>query len=180
MKVRRVHDKVTGSRPAAKGWRLVPKHQAGKAIWFGHRLKKLLKGSLALWNEYTAETIDRPEYLRRGEVLKQAVSDHLRPRTLSDLDNQRLLDELGWHQGRGILVRFLDDPGIPPTNHAAKRSLRPPIIVRKVSHCSKTRGEAETFSAFSRVIRTAMKRRKDTVEQLCELFRRHDARALPI
>ena len=93
----------------------VLEHQAGKAGWFGRRLKGLLEEALALWHEFHAGTVDLAEYHRRGEELKAAVSDHLRPRTLSHADNQRLLNELGWHHERGNLVRFLDDPAIPPT-----------------------------------------------------------------
>ena len=157
----------------------VLEHQVGKAGWFGRRLKGLLEEALALWHEFHAGTIDRAEYHRRGEPLKAAVSAHLRPRTLSDPDNQRLLNELGWHHERGNLVRFLDDPSIPPTNNAGERSLRPAVIVRKVSQCSKTGRGAKTFSAFCSVIRTAMKQGKDPVEWLCSLFRRPDPRASP-
>ena len=111
--------------------------------------------------------------------MKAAVSDHLRPRTLSDADNQRLLNELGWHHGRGNLVRFLDDPAIPPTNNAGERSLRPAVIARKVSQCSKTGRGSKTFSAFCSVIRTALKQGRDPVEWLCSLFRRPEPRASP-
>ena len=125
----------------------VLEHQAGKAGWFGRRLKGLLEEALALWHEFHAGTVDLAEYHRRGEELKAAVSDHLRLRTLSNADNQRLLNELGWHHERGNLVRFLDDPAIPPTNNAGERSLRPAVIARKVSQCSKTGHGAKTFSA---------------------------------
>ena len=157
----------------------VLEHQAGKAGWFGRRLKELLQEALALWHAFHDGTVNLGEYHRRGVELKAAVSDHLRPRTLSDSDNQRLLNELGWHHGRGNLVRFLDDPAIPPTNNAGERSLRPAVIARKVSQCSKTDRGAEAFRAFCSVIRTAMKQGRDAVEWLCGLFRRPEPRASP-
>jgi transposase len=157
----------------------VLKHQAGKAGWFGRRLKALLQEALALCHAFHDGTVNLAEYHRRVVELKAAVSDHLRPRTLSDPDNQRLLKELGWHHGRGNLVRFLDDPAIPPTNNAGERSLRPAVIARKVSQCSKTDRGAEAFSAFCSVIRTAMKQGRDAVEWLCGLFRRSQPRASP-
>jgi len=98
---------------------------------------------------------------------------------LSDRDNQRLLNELGWHHERGNLVRSLDDPAIPPTNNAAERALRPAVIARKVSHCSQTEGGARTFSAFSNVIPTAVKRGRDAGEWFCGVFRQTEARAAP-
>ena len=107
------------------------------------------------------------------------MSHHLRPQTLSHADNQRLLNELGWHHERGNLVRFLDDPAIPPTNNAGERSLRPAVIARKVSQCSKTGRGAKTFSAFCSVIRTTLKQGRDPVEWLCSPFRRPELRASP-
>ena len=49
----------------------------------------------------------------------------------------RLQNELGWHDDRGNLLRFLDDPSIEPTNNRAERALRGAVIARKVSHCWK-------------------------------------------
>ena len=69
---------------------------------------------------------------------------------MSDADNWRLQNELGWHDDRGNLLRFLDDPSIEPTNNRAERALRPAVIARKVSHCSKNVGGADAFSAFKR------------------------------
>jgi hypothetical protein len=91
---------------------------------------------------------------------------------LTDADNQRLLNELGRHHDRGNLVRFLDDPSIEPYNYRAERGLRGPIVARKVSHCSKTWGGAETYAAFVSVIRTAVKQgAKSMVDGLYDLFR---------
>ena len=59
---------------------------------------------------------------------------------MPDRDNGRLQNELGWHDDRGNLLRFLDDPSIEPTNNRAERALRGAVIARKVSHCSKTEG----------------------------------------
>ena len=143
------------------------------------RLTVTLEEALALWHEFHAGTVDLAEYHRRGGELKAAVSHHLRPRTLSHADNQRLLNELGWHHERGNLVRFLDDPAIPPTNNAGERSLRPAVIARKVSQCSKTGRGAKTFSAFCSVIRTTLKQGRDPVEWLCSQFRRPEPRASP-
>ena len=153
--------------------------QSGKACWFGRRLKALLRAALELWQGFHDGTVSAAEYGRRGAELKGALSEHLAPRELSDPDNQRLLDGLGWHHERGNLVRFLDDPSIPPTNNAAERALRPAVIARKVSQCSKTEAGAQAFGAFTRVIRTAVKRGRDAVEWLCGVFRGPEARAAP-
>ena len=84
-----------------------------------------------------------PDFAARLRRLKWSITDHLRDRALSDRDNQRLLNELGRCHDAGSLVRFLDEPGIEPTNNRAERALRPAVIARKVSQCTKTaRGHA--------------------------------------
>ena len=90
----------------------------------------------------------------QAERLKREVSYHLRDRPMADADNWRLQNELGWHDDRGSLLRFLDDPSIEPTNNRAERALRGAVIARKVSHCSKNEEGADAFSAFTSVIRT--------------------------
>lgn len=108
----------------------------------------------------------------QAERLKRQVSYHLRDRPVAAADNYRLQNELGWHDDRGNLLRFLDDPSIDPTNNRAERALRPAVIARKVSHCSKTVEGAEAFSAFTSVIRTLERNGGDqpVVDRLCALF----------
>jgi len=56
---------------------------------------------------------------------------------LDDPDNQRLLDQIGWHHAGGNLPRFLDQPEVAePTNNRAERARCHGVIARKVSHCS--------------------------------------------
>ena len=62
--------------------------------------------------------------------------------------------------------------GIEPTNNRAERALRGAVIARKVSHCSKTEGGADAFSAFTSVIRTLARKGGDqsVVDGLCGVF----------
>src|SRR5579871_3148005 len=86
------------------------------------------------------------------------MSYHLRDRPLRDRDNQRLLDGIGEQQDQGLLLRFLFDPDrLEPTNNRAERALRPAVIARKVSHCSKNQPEADAFCAFLSVLQTLKK-----------------------
>ncbi len=91
---------------------------------------------------------------------------------MTDADSYRLQNELGWHDDRGNLLRFLDDPNIEPTNNRAERALRPAVIARKVSHCSKSVEGADAFSAFTSVIRTLERNGGDqpVVDRLCAAF----------
>ena len=91
---------------------------------------------------------------------------------MTDADSYRLQNELGWHDDRCNLLRFLDDPNIEPTNNRAERALRPAVIARKVSHCSKSVEGADAFSAFTSVIRTLERNGGDqsVVDRLCAVF----------
>ena len=86
--------------------------------------------------------------------MRRAITDHLRDRSLLDRDNQRLLNELGRHHDAGSLIRFLDEPGIEPTNNRAERALRPAVIARKVSQCTKSLSGTTAFEVWTSVLRT--------------------------
>lgn len=58
-----------------------------------------------------------------------------------------------------LLLRFLKDPNVvDPTNNAAERGLRPSVIARKVSQCSKNWRGAAARTIFTSLIRTSEKR----------------------
>jgi transposase len=153
--------------------------QQGRARHFGARLKGLLKEGLQLWHDYHDHPGQRAGFERRVASLQAAVTQHLRPRRLTDADNQRLLKEFGRHHDRGNLLRFLEDPRVPPTNNASERGFRFAVIQRKVSQCSKTAGGARAFEAFASVIKTTMRQGKDVVERLSGLFRGIDPQSAP-
>ena len=121
---------------------------------FAKRLKTLLKQALAMWRERRAGPVVA-DFATRLRGLKWSITDHLRVRSLGDRDNQRLLNELGRCHDAGSLVRFLDDPSIEPTNNRAERALRPAVIARKVSQCTKNARGTRAFEAWTSVIRTA-------------------------
>ncbi len=73
--------------------------QGGRARWFGLRLKSLLKEALALWHAYHEGKAE--SYEQKVRALAEALSAHLRHRQLKDVDNQRLLNGIGWHHGPG-------------------------------------------------------------------------------
>ena len=150
----------------------------GRARSFGNQLKGLLQEALELWRGYHAGAI--PDFPTEARHLKEAMTHHLRDRVLTDRDNQRLLDEIGWHHDRGNVLRFLDDPGIEPTNNRAERALRPAVIARKVSQCSKNEAGADAFSAFKSVVQTLGKRGiHSLVEGLNQVFRSGSIQSVP-
>ena len=73
------------------------------------------------------------------------------------------------HHQRGNLLRFLEDPSIPPTNNAAERALRSGVIARKVSRCSKTRRGADGYAMIKSVIETAKRQAQHPLDVLVGL-----------
>lgn len=127
--------------------------KAGRAKWFGAELKALLRRALELWHERWAGP-PPASYAARVRRAKLDVTWHLRDRRLADRENQRLLDGLGRCHDAGSLLRFLDDPSIEPTNNRAERALRPAVIARKVSQCTKTARGTRAFEAWTSVLAT--------------------------
>jgi transposase len=150
----------------------------GRAREFGENLKMLFRMALDLWEEYHAgETTD---FVTRAAELRFVISYLLRERTLRDPDNRRLLKVLRRYHRRGELLHFLEDPCIEPTNNRVERALRPAVIARKVSQCSKNDEGAYAFSAFKSVVQTLVKRgAHSVVEALYTLFRSPEVQSAP-
>lgn len=145
--------------------------KSGRAREFGENGLRLLKEANQLWKDHRAGKVDREAYAAQGKRIDEDLTYWLRPRQLNDPDNQRLLDGIGLQHDRGNVLRFLSKPEIEPTNNRAERALRPAVIARKVSQCSKNKRGAEAFAAFTTVIRTMVKKADTTItEGLNALF----------
>jgi transposase len=149
---------------------LLLEQKKGRARELGENLKMLLGMALDLWEEYHAGMV--VDFEARVAELRFAVSYQLRERALRDQDNRHLLKVLRRYHRRGELLRFLEEPLVEPTNNRVERALRPAVIARKVSQCSKNQAGAYAFSAFKSVVQTLVKRGTESVvEGLYHLFR---------
>src|SRR6185503_4840383 len=135
--------------------------QAGEEREFGELLRGMLQEGLALWHGYHEGKKRR--YRAKVAELDKRLTEHLRERTLTNDENQRLLKFFGEHHRKGNLTRFLHDPRVPPTNNLAELELRFLITARKVSQCSKNRRGAHAQKVLSSLIRT--EKRKMEKEQ---------------
>jgi transposase len=153
------------------------KHQAGRARSFGLKLKSILQEARQLWRDQRAGKAEN--FRAEVERMEEELTSHLRPRILKDEDNQRLLDGIGLQHDRGRVLLFLHDPTIEPTNNRGERSLRPAVIVRKLSHGSKNERGAEAFAGFTSVIQTAAKKRDGSIiDALQNLFQSKSKQAV--
>jgi transposase len=156
----------------------VVERKTGRARAFGEQLKTALQDALTLWHRHRDSPMT--DFKVEAEALQAEITYQLRDRRLKDPDNQRLLNELGWHHDRGNMLRFLVDPRIEPTNNRAERALRPAVIARKVSQCSKNGAGAHAFAAFTSVVRTLAKQGMDSlIEGLYHLFRSPNIQDMP-
>lgn len=143
----------------------------GRAREFGLGVSQLLKEANRLWRDHRAGKIGMEAFADEGQRIDEEMTRRLRPRKLTDSDNQRLLEGIGLQQDRGNVLRFLTNPAVEPTNNRAERALRPAVIARKVSQCSKNQRGAEAFAAFTTVIRTlAKKTTSATAANLAAMF----------
>lgn len=147
--------------------------KTGRARDFSLRLQELLRQALDLAER--RPRLKAAAFQQQAHRVETRLTDHLRDRLLCDNDNQRLLNGVGIQHDRGHLLRFLHDPRIEPTNNRAERALRPAVIQRKVSHCSKTDRGAHTFEVFLTVIQTLRKQGQVAVSDGL----RHSHTALP-
>lgn len=161
---------IDRSLDAALEGRVPGERLIGRGRSFCLKLKKLLREAAALWEAQHTGTA--PDFEAERARLVAAVTKHLRPRPLRGEANRRLLSELGWHHDHGNLLRFLEDPRVEPTNNRAERGLRPAVIARKVSHCSKTWDGAKAHAAFMSVFCTLRQRGTSSIiEAMVEVFR---------
>ena len=126
--------------------------KTGPARNFGLRLKSMLQQALKLGAQEASK-----ERTLAVERLDQELTWMLRNRVLKDDDNQRLLNGIGTQMDRDRILTFLYVPGVDGTNNIAERILRPAVIARKVSQCSKNDSGAHASSAFMSVIQTLRK-----------------------
>jgi len=139
----------------------VAKQKNGRARHFARQFTELLRRALRL--SAGSAGMKRKDYCGQATALNDELTNLLRDRPLRDPDNQRLLNGAGAQQDRGSLLRFLSQDGVEPTNNRAERDLRPAVIARKVSHCSKNQRGARAFEAFASVLQTIRKTEPSTL-----------------
>jgi transposase len=133
----------------------VEETKTGSARQFSRHLKELLQQALALSAKKNES--EAADYTKQVEELSDQLTIHLRDRTLRDEDNQRLLNGVGAQHDKARVLSFLTRAGVEPTNNRAERDLRPAVIARKVSHCSRNERGARAFEAFTSVLQTIRK-----------------------
>ena len=151
------------------------RQRAGRGRAYPQKLLADFYAALGLHQRFHQGACTLLEYQRQGEVLTAQIEQHLQQPCRSN-ENRRLQKGLVKHHQRGNLLRFLGDPSIEPTNNAAERALRPAVIARKVSQCSKTTAGSEAFAIFKSLTQTARLRGLDPFQTLLDHRRDQNTR----
>ena len=138
---------------------------------FTNELAKTFVEANDLYKEYKSGKCTLEEYHLRGQEIYNHLGWLLRPRNMRDPDNQRLINELFAQFEKERLLLFLEHPEVEPTNNRAERILRPAVIARKVSQCSKNQRGADAYARLKTIVETAKRRGMDTIEALTALIR---------
>jgi transposase len=77
----------------------VVERNTGRARDFGEQLKACLQEALVLWHRHREDPV--ADFKVEAEALPAELTYQLRDHRLKDRDNQRRLNELGWHHDRG-------------------------------------------------------------------------------
>ena len=141
----------------------------GQGIVYATRLLQAFQDAHSLHQQLRREEITLAQYRGAGYAIHTRITGLLDRRPLQSKVNERLRKGLLKQHQRGSLLRFLDDPSIPPTNNAAERALRSGVIARKVSQCSKTQGGADGYAMIKSIVETAKRHAQHPMDVLVGL-----------
>ncbi|MGI8747683.1 MAG: IS66 family transposase [Deinococcus sp.] len=147
----------------------------GQGIVYATRLLAAFQHAHALPRQLSRGALTLDQYRGAGCAINARVTRLLNHSPLQSKVNERLRKGLLKHHQHGNLLRFLDDPSVPPTNNAAERALRSGVIARRVSQCSKSQLGADSYAMIKSVVETARRHTQHPLEFLVGL----QARAAP-
>jgi transposase len=131
-------------------------------------MQELFCGAIHLWNRFAIEdklTLDG--YLRRVTEIENRLDDLLEE-DQTGTAAQNLYERYVKH--RDHLLVFLSHPGVPPTNNACERTLRPSVIHRKVTNGFRSEWGAKGYAALETVLETAKSQGGCLFDVLVELM----------
>lgn len=126
-------------------------------------LKNLYQELLAITNLPFDEAFRQKAYLDYSLKLQQLMGIKFRAK-----DAKRIQGRIR-NQGNNLLTALLHD-GVPLTNNAAERQIRPAVVIRKISGGSRSTTGAETFATNFSVIQTLRMRNLPLIPTLKELI----------
>ncbi|HEY4714358.1 MAG TPA: IS66 family transposase, partial [Aquirhabdus sp.] len=136
------------------------KHSFGAEGKYVHEnLKRIFALAKSLNHQATQEQVDQ----LRAEML-QLTWRHYKHITV-----RRFVNNLA-HRDLEDLFRFTTDPEIDPTNNISERELRHLVMIRRISHGSRSRRGANVTAQLTSIIQTLRLRKENVLEGLQNLL----------
>jgi transposase len=136
------------------------KHAFGAEGKYVHEhLKRIFALAKSLNHQATQEQVDQLQ----GEIL-QLTWRHYKHNTV-----RRFVNNLA-HRDLEDLFRFTTDPSIDPTNNISERELRHLVMIRRISHGSRSRRGATVTAQLTSIIQTFRLRKQNVLQELQNLL----------
>ena len=147
------------------------RHRAFGQGRFCRRLRRLIDEMLLLKEKQQAPKAGR--YQRKLAKLERRLLELQRGPTggWKEKNAKRLAKRLRGHAGE--LTTFLKTKDVDPTNNAAERALRPPVVMRKISGGSRSAAGARATFVLLSILKTAMQQRCPLFETFKQLLSAH-------
>lgn len=141
-------------------------------VFLGQKLDEQTKAMFHSWHRYKSQTITWEEFQAQtipiakkfNELLYQGGGSHD-----SKLRNQCL----ALHKHHENLWRFLCNKGIEPTNNAAERALRGPVIYRKLSFGTQSEAGSRFVERVFSIVETCRLQKRSTYDYLAQAVTAH-------
>jgi transposase/uncharacterized coiled-coil protein SlyX len=138
------------------------------AVRFARNVTVLLREAMQLKADKPGLPVEM--FAGRAAALEQRLDKLIHERRcFTDPDNARFAKRLRKH--REHLLRFLYVDGLDATNNQAERMLRPAVITRKTTGCSRTDEGAESHAILASVLATCHQRNVPILDFLVKLQR---------
>jgi transposase len=126
---------------------------AKQDIDFCRKLKKTLKAAMQVWRKAVKNEISKKQL----QDAKKQTAEILTRLCLYKIENEKLqniLKRMVKHHDQ--LLTFMDEPNIEPTNNRAERTLRPSVIMRKITFGNRTESGAANHSVIMSIVQSSI------------------------
>jgi len=138
-----------------------------RAKGFSHRVRKLIGEACELGRRLREKPVQAAQ-ARRLKINYQQRLQKICARPLAHPEAEKL--RLRLRENRAKLFTFIRYPEVGPTNNQAEQSLRPSVILRKLTFGNRSPAGARHHSVLSSLLITAQRQGRDARTALLALF----------
>jgi transposase len=128
---------------------------------FCRKLKKTLKAAMEAWRKAVKHEISKIQL----QYAKKQTAEMLARLCLYKIENEKLqniVKRMVKHHNQ--ILTFMDDMLVEPTNNRAERTLRPSVIMRKITFGNRTESGAANHSVIMSIIQSGILNRQEPID----------------